>query len=173
MHRHRSATAQGKQTVIRAEILAIVARNGKIGCHRRQLLLQISLAGGHPRFDYGWRGDRYSIIRERRINRIHGGTHLRHIHGSAGDIPQSLPVKPSELWRGINHTHRTIRAIVTEQIIARRTVGTAVTQNNVKVPDHQGPGSILRLVSIHVLGILIAKAIPVAHRVIDGKRAHP
>ena len=118
------------------------------------------------------RGDVDAAGLERGESGVHHGIDVGGEHRSLAQFLERAPVRATEGRRLVNLLHRAVGEVGGKQLLSRPP-GAAVAEDNIVVPDEQGPLAVHRLVAIHVLFVLAAKSIPITDGMFDRKRPHP
>src|SRR5437016_3887424 len=106
---------------------------------------------------------------------VSGPLAVKFVVSAAANLERMLeraPIRATEGRRLVNLLHRAVSEVRGKQLLSGPP-GAAVAEDNIVVPDEQGPLSVHRLVAIHVLFILAAKSIPITDGMFDRKRPHP
>ena len=174
-HLHGRLAADGDGVFVRAEVVSAVAGDGerRVGAFVVQGAQQGIAHRGDPALHGRRRVDRDAIRGKSGVFCVHDRVDVGVQHRAVGDFLERAEISAAERVVCVDFTHRSVRAVIGEQVISIWSPRTAVTEHDVVVPDQKVPFALGRFVAVHVLRVSAAEGVPVADGVLDGEDAQP
>ncbi len=133
----------------------------------------IALASVHVGLDRAWGLNVQAEHLKRSVFGVENLTGCTAAHHVVGDRQQGAHIGTTILGCRENPGRALIPPGGGKEVVAGRAVASRVAKKDVEVVHEELPSSIVRLKPIGILRVLVANAVPIAHRVVHRKQANP